>query len=36
MACKAIVQKQYKTALSHFLEIEDAKKELSNTIKKET
>jgi hypothetical protein len=34
MACKAIVQKQYKTALNHLLEIEDAKKELSNTIKK--
>jgi len=34
MASTAIVQKQYKTALNNLPEIEDAKKELSNTIKK--
>lgn len=34
MACKAIVQKQYKTALNHLLQIDDAKKELSNAVKK--
>jgi hypothetical protein len=28
------VQKQYKTALNHLLKIDDAKKELANTVRK--
>ncbi|CAC5417649.1 unnamed protein product [Mytilus coruscus] len=34
LACRSIVQKQYKTALNHLLTIEDAKKELVNTVMK--
>ncbi|CAG2250894.1 unnamed protein product [Mytilus edulis] len=34
LACRSIVQKQYTTALNHLLTIEDAKKELVNTVKK--
>jgi hypothetical protein len=34
LACRSIVQKQYKTALNHLLKIDDAKKELANTVRK--
>ncbi|CAC5368439.1 unnamed protein product [Mytilus coruscus] len=34
LACRSIIQKQYKTALNHLLTIEDAKKELVNTVMK--
>ncbi|CAC5384007.1 unnamed protein product [Mytilus coruscus] len=34
LACRSIVQKQYKTALNHLLTIEDAKKDLVNTVMK--
>ena len=33
LACRAIVMKQYKTALNHLLQLEDVKKELGNNKK---
>ncbi|XP_052103401.1 uncharacterized protein LOC127736867 [Mytilus californianus] len=34
LACRALVMKQYKTALNHLLQIDEVKKELVNTVKK--
>ncbi|XP_071136764.1 uncharacterized protein [Mytilus edulis] len=34
LACRAIVMKQYKTALNHLLQIDEVKKDLATTVKK--
>ncbi|CAC5365421.1 unnamed protein product [Mytilus coruscus] len=34
LACRALVMKQYKTALNHLLQIDEVKKKLVNTVKK--
>lgn len=34
LACRRVVQKQYKTALNHLLKIDDAKKEFAITVRK--
>ena len=34
LACRAIVMKQYKTALNHLLQIDEVKRDLATTVKK--
>lgn len=34
LACRAIVMKQYKTAVNHLMEIETVKKDVADTLKK--
>ena len=34
MACRALVMKQYKTAVNHLLKIEEVKKDIATTVKK--